>query len=271
MMILRSTNKALKKFGQKSQDITVNKSESYFGDWYVNTADSFNKGNLFVPVMHSDSLYTMLLPIEKGIDVSNFVHCVFANLMLRMMRLEIPQECADRLIKSYGGQAIFAKTSSRSILGNLNVAIREIETMVEYCDDVSHGKTLDLVRLEYKTNDTPRKLNGKTVWPLDTFYSCIRQMCPELPQRMPLPIRMLTRQESVIVTAIFRDRVPEQLLIKIQGASIGAEVLFNYMEVQALLKALAGSQKQTSNIPERIYSDLNRTLNFKAEELSEGA
>ena len=50
MMILRFTTKVFKKFGQKLQLIEVDKSENDFGEWYVNTADSFNKGNLFMPV-----------------------------------------------------------------------------------------------------------------------------------------------------------------------------------------------------------------------------
>ena len=43
----------------------------------------------------------------------------------------------------------------------------------------------------------------------------------------------------------------------------GAEVLFDYMEVHALLKAVTGSQQQSSDIPEKLYADLNRILSFK--------
>ena len=265
-MILRVTTKAFKKFGQKPQLVEVDKSENDFGEWYVNTADSFNKGDLFIPVMHADSLYTMLLPIEKDMGMSNFVHAVFANLMLRLLRIEISQECADRIMKSYNGKAIFTKTTSRSILGNLTNAMKDIEAMVEYRDDVAQGNKLDLVRLEYKTNYTPRTLNGKNVWPLKAFYGCIRKMCSGLPLRIPLPIERYSRQEDVIMRAIFQDRIPEKLLLKVQGAAVGAEVLFNYMEVQALLKAVNGSQQQSSNIPERLYSDLTRILSFKVKE-----
>lgn len=215
--------------------------------------------------MHADSLYTMLLPIEKGMGMSNFVHTVFANLMLRLLRIEIPQESADRIMKPYEGQAVFTKTSSRSILGNLTNAIKDIEAMVEYRDDVAAGNKLDLVRLEYKTNYAPRTLNGDYVWPLKAFYSCIRKMCPELPLRIPLPIERYSRQYDIIIKAIFQDRIPEKLLLKVQGASIGAEVLFNYMEVQALAKAVNASQHEESNIPEKLYTDLSRTLNFKLE------
>ena len=263
MMILRFTTKAFKKFGQKPQLIEVDKPGDDFGEWYVNTADSFNKGDLFMPVMHADSLYTMLVPIEKNMDLSNFVHTVFANLMLRMLRLEIPQECAEQIIQSYNGQAIFTKTKSRSLIGNLNNVLKDIDAMVEYCDDVTEDNKLDLVRLEYKTNETPRTLNGEYIWPLKVFYGCIRKMCPELPLRIPLPLERCSRQGHVIIRAIFQSRVPEKLLLKVEGSAIGAEVLFDYMEVQALLRAVNGSQQQSSDIPEKLYADLNRILSFK--------
>ena len=261
-MILRFTTKAFEKFGQKPKLIEVDKSGKDFGEWYVNTADSFNKGNLFMPVMHADSLYTMLVPIEKNMDITNFVHTVFANLMLRMLRLEIPQESTEQIIQSYSGHAIFAKTKSRSLIGNLNNVLKDIDAMVEYRDDVAEGNKLDLVRLEYKTNQSPRTLNRKYIWPLEAFYGCIRKMCPELPPRIPLPLERYSRQERVIMREIFQGRVPEKLLLKVEGSAIGAEVLFDYMEVRALLRAVNGSQQQPG-VPDGVYSELNRILSFK--------
>ena len=263
MMTLRFTTKAFKKFGQKPQLIEDDKPENDFGEWYVNTADSFNEGNLFMPVMHANSLYTMLVPIEKNMELTNFVHTVFANLMLRMLRLEIPKENAEQIMKSYNEQAIFAKTKSRSLLGNLNSALKDIEAMVEYRDDVAAGNKLDLVRLEYNANDSPRTLNGKYVWPLKVFYGCIRKMCPELPPRIPLPLERCSRHEHAIVRAIFQGRVPEKLLLKVEESAFGAEVLFDYMEVQALLTAVNSSQQQSSGVPNELYTDLNRILSFK--------
>ncbi len=263
MMILRFTTKAFKKFGQKPKLIEVDKTENDFGEWYVNTADSFNKGNLFMPVMHADSLYTMLVPVEKNMDLSNFVHTVFANLMLRMLRLEIPHKNTEQIMKSYDGQAIFAKTKSRSLVGNLTTVLKDIEAIIKYHEDVAKGNKLDLVRLEYKINDSPRTLNGKYVWPLEVFYSCICNLCPGLPQRIPLPLKMQIRSDPTKLIEIFNGRVSEKLLLKIRGSTLGAEVLFNYEEVQILLKAVNDSQHQSSGIPEKLYADLNRTLRFK--------
>ncbi len=88
-------------------------------------------------------------------------------------------------------------------------------------------------------------------------------MCPELPLRIPLPLERCSRQEHVIMRAIFQGRVPEKLLLKVEGSALGAEVLFDYMEVQALLRAVNSSQQQSSDIPEKLYADLNRILSFK--------
>ena len=263
MMILRFTTKAFKKFGHKPKLIEVDKSEDDFGEWYVNTADSFNNGHLFMPVMHADSLYTMLVPIDRNMDLDSFVHAAFANLMLRMLRLEIPQLGAQQIMKSYNGQAIFAKTKSRSLVGNLTNVLKDIKAMVEYHDDIVRGNELDLIGLENKTNDSPRTLNGKYVWPLEAFYRCIRKMCPELPLRITLPLERCSRHEHAIMRAIFQGRVPENLSLKVEGSTLGAEVLFNYMEVRTLLKAVSDSQQQHSSIPKKLYADLNHILSFK--------
>jgi hypothetical protein len=253
----------LKKLGQKPRLIEVDKTENDFGEWYVHTADSFNRGNLFMPVMHVDSLYTMLVPFEKDMDLSNFVHTVFANLMLRLLRLEIPRASVERIMKLYNEQAIFAKTKSRSLVGSLSTILKDIDAIMEYHKDVAEGNKLNLVRLEYKINRSPRNLNGKYIWPLEAFYGCIRKICPELPMRITLSLERYSRQENEILKAIFQNRVPEKLLLKAEGAVLGAEVLFDYMEVQALLKAVNGLQQQSSAIPEKLYADLHRILSFR--------
>jgi len=258
-MILRFTTKAFNKFKQKPRLIEVDKSENDFGEWYVNTADSFNRGNLFMPVMHADSLYTMLIPIEKNISPSDFVHAFFATLMLRMLRIEIPRENTERIVKLYGDQAAFSKTKSKKLLGNLNNILQDIETIVEYCDDVKKKSYLDLAHLEYRVNAAPRTLNGKNIWPLEAFYSCIRKLCPELPHRMALP---LSRRSSDLLTKIFKDRVPEILFLKIKGSASGTEVLFNRLEVQLMLNVVDDSEGIFSDTYEKSYSDLKRTLDF---------
>ena len=67
--------------------------------------------------------------------------------------------------------------------------------------------------------------------------------------------------------SIFQGRVPEHLLIKIEGTSLGAEVLFNYTEIRSLLNAVNDSQSQSSSdVPEKTYEDLKRILTFKLED-----
>ena len=64
MLILRFTTKAFKKFSKKPQLIEVDKTEKDFGEWYVNTVDSANRGNLFMLVVHAESLYSILVPVS---------------------------------------------------------------------------------------------------------------------------------------------------------------------------------------------------------------
>lgn len=261
MLILRLTTKVFKKFKQKPVFIEVDKAENDLGEWYINTADSFNSGNLFMPVMHADSLYTMLLPVEKDMSMNDFVHTVYANMMIRMLRIEVPRENTERIMKLYGDQVAFSKTNSKSLLGNLNNILQDIDAIVHYRDDVAKGNNLNMARLEYRVNDTPRNLNGKNVWPLKAFYGCIRKLCPELPHRIPLPLDFVTKRDSEKTVEIFKDRVPEKLLLKISGSACGAEVLFNQLEVQMMLKVVNGSDAFKD-----LSSELKRILNFKLEE-----
>ena len=192
MLILRSTTKAFKKFSKKPQLIEIDKSEKDFGEWYVNTVDLVNQGNLFIAVMHAESLYTMLVLIEKRMDATEFVHAVFANILMRILRIEVPKNHAEKILKSYDSQAIYAKTKSRSLVANLSTIIKDINAIMEYHPDITYNNEIDLARLEYKINESPRTLNGKYVWPLKEFYRSIRCLRPELPsplfqyQRFPL-------------------------------------------------------------------------------------
>ena len=269
MMILRFTNKAFKKFSKKPQLIEVDKTEKDFGEWYVNTVDSVNKGNLFLAVMHAESLYTMLLPIEKNTDLTDFVHSVFASLLLRMLRLEVPRKSAEQILDSYNGHAIFAKTNSRSLVANLSVIIKDLEAVIEYSPKYVKGNELDLAGLENNINDSPRTLNGETIWPLKAFYNCIRNLCPELPLRRPLPLEYAHIRNPGKLMNIFEGRLSEKLTLKVTGSISGAEVLYSIEEMRIIREAAHDSQKQHSDIPEKIYTDLLRLLNFKIQELEE--
>jgi hypothetical protein len=260
MMILRLTTKVFKKFKQKPVFVEVDKSENDLGEWYVNTADSFNSGNLFMPVMHADSLYTMLLPIEKDMNLNNFVHTVFANLMIRMIRIEVPRENTEQIMKLYGDHVAFSKTDSKSLLGNLNNILHDIDAIVHYHEDVAKVNNINMARLECRLNATPRTLNGENVWPLKAFYASIRKLCPELPHRIPLPLNLITMRAPEKTVEIFKGRVSEKLLLKINGSAFGAEVLFSQLEVQMMLSVVNESDSKD------ISSELKRILTFKLEE-----
>jgi len=267
MMILRFTTKAFQEFGKKPQLVEVDKTDKDFGEWYVNTINSVNQGNLFMAVMHAESLYTMLVPIEKNMDLSDFVHTVFANLLLRILRLEVPRKNAEQIMDSYNGHAIFAKTKSRSLVANLSTIIKDIDAIIEWPAGFVKGNELDLTRLEHKINDTPRSLKGKTVWPLNAFYMCIRKLCPELPARQSLPFKYSAMSNPEKLMDIFNCKISGDLALKVKASSLGAEVLFSIEEVRTLLKVVHDSQQQPSDVPENIYTDLLRMLKFQIQKL----
>lgn len=266
-MILRFTTKAFKKFEQKPQSVEVDKSENDFGDWYVNTADSFNKGDLFMEVMHAESLYTMLVLIEKGMDVIELVHAVFANIMMRILRIEVPRKDAEKILKLYDNQAIFAKTKSRSLVANLSTVIKDIEDILEYHPDISYDNKIDLARLEYKINESPRKLNGKYIWPLQEFYRSIRNLCQGLPKRTPLPFGTTLMRSPDNLTDLFDGKISNDLTLKVKASAIGAEVLFDLTEIKNLIDVLQQIEQRNASTNEEFLADLIRMLNFQFQKL----
>ena len=263
MLILRFTTKAFKKFSKKPQLIEVDKPEKDFGEWYVNTVDSANRGDLFMPVMHAESLYTMLVPVEKKMDLTDFAHTVFANILIRILRLEVPAQNGQQIMDTYDNHAIYAKTNSRSLVGNLSTVIKEIDAIMEWPEKfVKHSNTLDLVRMEHQLNDTPRSLGGNTVWPINDFYRCIRNFCPELPVRQTLPLHYSSMRNPEILMDLFDRQVPEHLALKAKASTLEAEVLFDVEETRALLKAVEDSRP---TLPEKLYNDLQRMLGFQVQ------
>ncbi len=267
MMILRFTTKAFQKFGKKPQLVEVDKAYKDFGEWYVNTINSVNQGNLCMAVMHAESLYAMLVPIEKNMDSADFVHKVFANLLLRILRLEVPRKNAEQIMNSYNSHAIFVKTKSRSLVANLSTIIKDIDAIMECPVRFVRGNKLDLTRLEHEINDAPRNLKGKTVWPVNDFYKCIQKLCPELPVRQSLPLKYSAMSNPEKLMDIFKDKISEDLALKVKASSLGAEVLFSVEEARTLLEAVHDSQQQSSEVLEKIYTDLSRMLSFQVQKL----
>ena len=141
MLILRCTTKAFKKFSQKPRLIEVDKTEKDFGEWYVNSVESVNQGDLFMLVMHTESLYSLLVPIEESIEVSDFVHSFFAHMLLCLLQMEIPRKNAEQIVASYNGHAVLAKTNS---VANLAKIVKEIDAIMEWPESFVRGNQLDL-------------------------------------------------------------------------------------------------------------------------------
>ncbi len=262
MLILRCTTKAFKKFSQKPRLIEFDKAEKDFGQWYVNSVESVNQGDLFMLVMHTESLYSLLVPIEESIEVSDFVHSFFAHMLLCLLQVEIPRKNAEQIVASYNGHAVLAKTNSKSLVANLATIVKEIDAIMEWPESFVRGNQLDLTRLGHRINDVPRGLDGKTVWPLNAFYSCIRKFCPELPIRQTLPLESIGLSKPQKVMAIFDGQFSKHLTMKVKASIFGADVLFDIEETRTILKAVDKSQSKMS---ETLFVNLKRMLRYQLE------
>lgn len=271
MLILRFTIKAFKKFSQTPRLVEVDSQDQDLGEWYVNTIDWVNQGELIMAVMHAKSLYAMLLPIEKGMQIDSFIHSVYAAILIRMLRLEIPREKAENILSLYGDSAILAKSNSRSLTASLSTVIKDLEVLLEYPHKSTKdgSNILDLARIESNLNETPRTMNKKYIWPLRAFYNSINRLCPGLPARMPLPLELYSQKASVELCRLFDTYLSDGLAIKAKASMFGGEVLFSVEEIDSIMSAVKDAEKDCFNIDPKILAKFKRNLSVKISQLKE--
>lgn len=100
MLILRCTAKVLKKVGGKPRAIEVGAAQPTFGEWYVNTVDFINRGDLLA-CMHCESLYILFVPLERKATAEQMVTGLQSRLLARLIELETPPQAAHRVLATY--------------------------------------------------------------------------------------------------------------------------------------------------------------------------
>ena len=241
MLVLRCTIKAFKKIGGVPRRVEVSMARPTFGEWCVNTVDFINRGDLLLACMHVESLYVLFVPIGPEATGEQLVAGLQSRLLARLIELETPPDAAQRVLDTYRGAAVLAKTKNRSVLGHMNTALWDMECMLDIPDLQLHeGNKLLGPRIEHRLNDTPRGLTGRNVtWPLTSFWESVRKLCPELPARATVDLMRPHDKDALRrMGELLHDNLPDRLAVKMHASFQDVDALYSAEELHALAEAL---------------------------------
>jgi hypothetical protein len=267
MLVLRCTAKVFKKLGGKPRAIEITSAQPTFGEWYVNTVDFINRGDLLA-CMHCESLYILFVPLERKATAEQLVTGLQSRLLTRLIELETPPQAAHRVIATYQNSAVLSKASDRRVAGHLNSAIQDLGHILDIPHlHLTEGNTLIGPRIEHRLNTTPRGVTGNnTIWPLSEFWECVRTMCPELPARTTISLFPVHDKNALQrVGDVLHDNLPERLAGKLYAGFQDVDVLYSADELRIIADALDNRPAFRDGLPPEQYFD--RQIQVKLERL----
>ena len=265
MLVLRCTAKVFKKLGSTPRAIEVSAARPTFGEWYVNTVDFINRGDLLA-CMHVESLYVLFVPVGPKATAEQLVTGLQSRLLSRLGELETPPQAAHRVLATYGGSAVLSKASDRQVAGHLNSALQDLGHIL----DIPHlhlreGNKLIGPRIEHRLNSTPRGLAKKnTIWPLSEFWRSVRRMCPELPTRIGINLLPVHDKDALRrVGDVLYDNLPEHVAGKLYAGFQDVDVLYSADELRAIADALDNHPAFRDGLPPEQYIDRQVQVELK--------
>lgn len=263
MLVLRCTTKAFQKLGCKPRAAAVLHTDDNLGEWYVNTIDYLNSGDLMLACMHTESLFILMVPLQPDMDQADFGHVFRAHLFARLMELETPSEAAGEIVAAYGPSTVLAKNTDRQVAGHLNAALAELDRLLDFPDlNLTKGDRLYVARVEHRLNETPRDCSSKqAIWPLRAFWQCLIRLCPELPPRTTLPPTMLKYLLPAKKKEVLRKHLPAHLVDKFLATLDDADVLYTADELRTLASACTPGEDLAASLPEFV-AEMHRLASF---------
>ncbi len=271
MLVLRCTAKAFKKLRAKPQPVAVLHTGDNLGEWYVNTIDYLNDGDLMLACMHSESLFVLMVPLQPEMGAADFGRAFRAHLFARLMELETPPEATEKIVAAYGTSTVLAKNTDRRVAGHLNAALAELDQLLDFPDlNLAKGDRLYVARIEHRLNETPRDCSSKdAIWPLCAFWWCLIRQCPELPPRTTLPPTMLARLLPARSAKALRKHLPEDLVEKLLATLDHEDALYTADELVALANVSAPGGDLAASLPD-FAAELHRLASFRLQRLIDG-
>ena len=269
MLVLRCTTKVFRKVGSRPQAAEVVHASPMFGEWYVHTIDFLKGGNLLTAFLHAPSRYVLLVPIKPVMDAEGLVTAFCTHFLGRLIELETPPDSAHRVLSAYLAGAVLAKTTCRKTLGHLNAVISEMEFMLDAPEPyVGRGNTLMVPRIEHQLNATPRGGRKDYIWPLEEFWDCLRDLCPELLPRRPIHLLGIENPEVLEVSEkVFREHLPLRLASKLHATLHQVDVLYTVDELQMVEEATRGLSAPEHGLPPSLIEDIHRQARLQRERL----
>ena len=265
MLVLRCTTKVFKKTGGTPRAIEVSTAKLTFGEWYVNTVDFINRGDLLA-CMHVESLYVLFVPVGPKTTAEQLVAGLQSRLLTRLIELETPAQAAHRVLAIYGGSAVLSKASDRRIAGHMNSALQDLGHIL----DIPHlhlreGNKLMGPRIEHRLNSTPRGLADKnTIWPLSAFWQCVRKVCPELPVRTGINLLPVHDKNALRrIGDLLYGHLPDHLAGKLYAGFQDVDVLYSADELRTIADALDNRPSFREGLPPEQYIDRQIQVKLK--------
>jgi hypothetical protein len=188
----------------------------------------------------------------------------------RLIELETPPDAAKRVLASYRGSAVLAKTTDRRIMGHLNSALGDMDSMLGVPKSgLWDGNKLLGPRVEHGLNSTPRGVTGRNViWPLPAFWQRVRKLCPELPARAPLTSVFVRSKDDLHQAGqVLYDHLPEHLAGKFYANLQEVDVLYTVDELQTLVDALDRLPALRAGLPAQVVEYLPCQVRGRIERL----
>jgi len=266
---MRCTIKAFKKLGAEPRVVEVSDPARTLGDWYVNTIDYLNGGDLLLACMHTESLYVLMTSMRPDMDGPSFAQAFLETLLTRLIELDIPPDTARKVLAAYGDSVILAKSNNRSVAGHLNSALGDLDYLLDMPQlRLTKGNQLVLPRIEHRLNDTPRGCSSqKYIWPLHAFWQCLRRLCPELSPRTSLRLTSIDEPDMCRIEKILHDHLPHLLACKIHAVLEEVDVLFSADELQTLTRCFESQTALAACLPTKLAQDLCRQISFRLERM----
>ena len=154
MLLLQCTRKVSKRFGLRLENVPETPIPTSLGVWYVNLLEDV-WGYDFLLFVNNPTLYTLAVPIWDPKSPPNLESAFKQHLFSAWIAEGFHTDLVARKIAEYE-PTIYAKTSSRRILGHLNSQTKNLYAYIEQAIDVYEG-VVNLATIQQRLNRIPQQ------------------------------------------------------------------------------------------------------------------
>lgn len=155
MLQIQCTQKVFKLYKIQLQDIPVEHISTKFGVWYVNSFILFRKS--FLLFVNDPTLYSVPIYISGSKRRINLEKKFKENLFYALLDDGISEQEVSKKIAEFG-EAIYTKTTSRSILGCMNDLMQIMYYRAE--SELENAGVIRMRKIQNSINRVPQRTIG---------------------------------------------------------------------------------------------------------------